>query len=393
MKIILPCVAAVLVAGCVDLPPDETADEQELLGLRAPPGPGFLFVTVDQVEPALPVEHRPVYLHVTFTNQTAAPRTGTLQADVTQPDGTIVKSNAWQVQAAPGAAAQGILVFDAPNASASVAYAVHYYDVAAPTVAAESNAPGATTPVALRTGILIEAMAVTAAADNFIGDHDIAYVDQIVNGAYVSVNSLGLGYLHSGAWLHPMVATPTTDLVPGSAQHVTYSARVNRSPNWGGALPGGISPYPGLPEAVQIIDASADTVRAVVPDNELALYDGKSLKAHFCGGAAISGPCARGFTDYTIYTSLRRTWPRSDTVTLDERVAQIRIDQSLSFPYYAKEGWAYPVAYAVVSGPGAMYGSRYVPPYQLAAPALVKIAVSDPAGRSGLIYVEIRPAT
>lgn len=372
----------------MDMGPDDGVADEALL-YRPPPQ--WLIVTVQQIEPTQPVEHRPVYLHVTFDNETTTTRSGTLVADVTQADGSILHSNVWQVSGvAPSTSTSAILEFDAPAGAASVPYAVHYYDASAPTVPAESYSTASTFPVAIRAGYAFDSMELIAAADAIIGDNLTAYVDESVDGVHVFSNARALGFLHNGTFDFVDLVAPPEYVVPGTAHHATYTARLNRTPNWV-ASASNSGPYPGVTEALVTFDLNADSIRAFVPDQTLSapFFETQlSVTSHFCGGVATVLPCPAGQTDYFLFSLVERLGPRSDTAMIPLHVAQIHSTDLLPLQSSTTDGR--PVNYVVTSGGGQIFPLMYIPP-SVTTPTLARIDAADTLGRRSIIYVEVRP--
>src|SRR6185369_7300882 len=88
---------AFLVSGCSALPVGET--DESLTGTisRIAQPPQLITISVDSIEPALPIEQRPVYLHFTLNNSTKVGRLGSVRAVVTRADGSTAASNSWRV--------------------------------------------------------------------------------------------------------------------------------------------------------------------------------------------------------------------------------------------------------------------------------------------------------
>lgn len=380
MKTILLALACAVAGGCMEMAPDDGTGVQEEDVLYRPP-PQWLLVNVNVIMPTVPVEHRPVFMDVTFTNQTTKTRSGTLQADITQPDGSIAHSTTWQLTAvASNASTHAILEFDAPTGAASVPYVVHYYDSSAPTVPAESNATASTFPVAIRATALGEALWVTAAADSVLGDSNDAQIYEFVDGVATFSNGWHIGIQHNGSAAVLDLRAPSEDLVPGTSHHATYTVAINRTVNWGGGAQ--------YTEAKQTIDLTGDSISALMSYTDRTGQ--RALVSHFCNGYTTSLPCSPGYSDYTLESIVERVGAADDTVPMDTRVYRIRTNQTLNLPPATTDGaW---ITYSAPSGQGAVFASTYVPPSVTLDQLLVRLTAIDSLGRTAFIYVEVRPA-
>jgi hypothetical protein len=370
---------AIAMSGCaVDEPTAETTEASLGGACCVQVQPQLILLSVDQVEPAPPVEQRPVYLHFTLQNATSVARTGFVQAVVARQDGSTFTSNAWNVQLAARASTQGILEFDAPYAGPAISYAVHYYDAAAPTVAMESNATQATFPVAIRAKFEWWYVQVARAADSIIGDRDTAYAEVFRNGTLVDSSSVGLGYMHNGTQSDVNFTSPPLDLVPGVNDVATFHARVGMWPNtiWAQAS--------DVTMADQRISVSGDTMEALLP-NGGDVYLGE----WFCNGAPAQS-CPTG-AYYHPFLVVWRVPPRLyDVLPMLTYAAQIRANQQI------KLSTDIGLSVQLDSNSGIVWsdpsGTYYAPPAQVSAPTIVRIVFSWYGDAPTPVYIEVLPA-
>jgi hypothetical protein len=384
-NIIVGFIASLLASGCGA--PGGVAEEKEALlggvgGIVAPPPALGMVLSVDQIEPTLPIEQRPVYLHFSLWNDTPVVRTGLVQANLLLPNGSRVYTNAWNVRLAPYASTLGILEVAAPYASPSQAWEAHYFDASAPYVAAESTVVAGTMPVAMRVEFDLYEVYVASAVDSFWGDRDTAYLDTTVDGTLTDSKSLGLGYLHNNSSSTPVtLMSPRVDLVPGTSHVASFRPRIGR---WINTI---FAQASDVTMAAQTISLSGDNVRALVPDNPRG--GTADVGAWFCNGVQQPA-CGAGF--YFLDTDVWRVSSDYDTLSMLTYVAQTPANQEVHL------SWDPSLSYQFVSGSGIVRsdanGIHYTPPAVVSAPMLVKLVFTAwQNGETATVYIEVRPAS
>jgi hypothetical protein len=289
-------ILALVLSGCNALPVGET--DESLTGTtgRIAQPQQLTTISIDSIEPTLPVEQRPVFLHFTLNNSTSRSRKGSVQLRYTLPDGSIATGSTWSVSMDPYSSTQGILYLQAPSATASVPYTVHYFDDGA-SAPGESTPVSGAFPVALRVQLLFGAMTIERTADRVFGDNLDDYLTTSFNGAQIDAQGEKLGFHQaSGASVPLGPRSPAVDLIPGSSDHVSFDA-------WVALLPtvntlGGFVNQNGQTTVGKLkVDFTADQISNLIPDstrNYTVLLQSdwcgyqQNLAATDCGGPAYS---------------------------------------------------------------------------------------------------------
>jgi hypothetical protein len=373
-------ILALVLCGCNALPVGET--DESLTGTtgRIAQPQQLTTISIDSIEPTLPVEQRPVFLHFTLNNSTSRSRTGSVQVRYTQADGSIAVGTPWYVSMAPYSSTQGILHLQAPSAAASVPYTVHYFDDGA-TAPSESTPVSGAFPVALRTQLTSGAMLIERTADNFAGDNLDAYLTTSFDGAQIDAQGEKLGFFHAtGAWVSLGQTSPAVDLIPGSSDRVGFDAWIALLPTFR-TLGGYVNTNEQVNVVEEKLDLSADNIRNLIPDN--ASSPSVLLGSDWCGyqpnltGADCGGPA------YSIYYDLLRVPKSADTMDVPH-VAQIQTGASLTILNYRWD------ATQIVSGGGSIVyvngSTTYLAP---STPTLAKIAFTQ-NGYVTYLYVGVR---
>jgi hypothetical protein len=124
---------AMLFAGCGGLVGDDAGDGANI-SLRPPVHiPHGLGISIDSINPSVPIEKRPTVVHFTLTNFDAGTHSGTVGATVS-PAGSapFTTTNNWRVDSLAGgfASMSGVVVFDAPFAGINNQVTIFFTDAA-----------------------------------------------------------------------------------------------------------------------------------------------------------------------------------------------------------------------------------------------------------------------
>ncbi len=295
-------------AGCAAQPDDPSAQTSEDLGGRTIQI-ASIALSIDAMEPEVPVEGRPVVVHFTATNRAFATRSGTVAATVS-PAGAAPYAGiaSWRVfSMARGETVHGVVAFDAPPAATANQLSIAFTDVGGTSPAASA---ARAFDASARFTFAIESVHVDNPRSPHVDSDYLGFAAYGGGRGLVFHDAISLGDAGANTALRGLADTTPADLVP-DVHSITEGVVVM---NWGSPL----SPKPDLGEiggiAVGIADGELTgvDVTAANPWWNL-LLPGLSF-------ADCDGPVVADRLDWTARQLVDATHPATTVVRPDPRL-------------------------------------------------------------------------